>query len=220
MFHIQKKIKNISLSNESCYEHEAVRLARCLSILGNPLLEDLKSWELHLTTTEENKVRALLQHVDLNKKIIACSVGAKVNVKNWGITNWKNLFSELYSNYKEISLMFVGASNEFDESEDVGRYWPGNKINFCGKLSPRESAAALKYAALFIGHDSGPMHLAAAVGTPCVAIFSARNLPGVWFPYGKEHKVIYHQTECFGCGLELCKDKEKNVSNPLQSMKS
>jgi ADP-heptose:LPS heptosyltransferase len=48
------------------------------------------------------------------------------------------------------------------------------------------------------------MHLAAAVQTPCVAIFAARNKPRVWFPYGEQHRVIYHQTECWGCGLETC----------------
>jgi ADP-heptose:LPS heptosyltransferase len=77
-------------------------------------------------------------------------------------------------------------------------------VNLCGKLTPRESAAAFRRARLFIGHDSGPMHLAAAVQTPCVAIFAARNKPRVWFPYGSQHRVVYHQTECWGCGLETC----------------
>ena len=57
---------------------------------------------------------------------------------------------------------------------------------------------------VFLGHDSGPMHLAAAVQTPCVAIFAARNKPRVWFPYGRQHRVVYHRVECWGCGLETC----------------
>jgi len=77
-------------------------------------------------------------------------------------------------------------------------------VNLCGQLTPRQSAAAFARARVFIGHDSGPMHLAAAVQTPCVAIFAARNKPRVWFPYGRQHRVIYHQTECWGCGLETC----------------
>jgi UDP-sulfoquinovose synthase len=39
-------------------------------------------------------------------------------------------------------------------------------------------------AAVFTGHDTGPMHLAAAMGVPCAALFSAHNLPGIWFPWG------------------------------------
>ena len=53
------------------------------------------------------------------------------------------------------------------------------------------------------------MHLAAAMGTPCVAVFSARNKPRTWFPYGNNHHVIYHKTECYGCGLEVCKLEAK-----------
>ena len=53
------------------------------------------------------------------------------------------------------------------------------------------------------------MHLAAAVQTPCVAIFAARNRPRVWFPYGKRHRVLYHRTDCWGCGLETCIIEEK-----------
>jgi ADP-heptose:LPS heptosyltransferase len=48
------------------------------------------------------------------------------------------------------------------------------------------------------------MHLAAAVQTPCVAVFAARNIPRVWFPYGKQHRVVYHKVDCAGCGLETC----------------
>jgi ADP-heptose:LPS heptosyltransferase len=53
------------------------------------------------------------------------------------------------------------------------------------------------------------MHLAAAVGTPCVAIFAARNLPRIWFPHGHRHRVIYHEVDCMGCGLETCVVQKK-----------
>jgi ADP-heptose:LPS heptosyltransferase len=53
------------------------------------------------------------------------------------------------------------------------------------------------------------MHLAAAVGTRCVAIFAARNPPGQWFPLGAGHRVIYRQTDCYGCGLDVCIKQRK-----------
>jgi ADP-heptose:LPS heptosyltransferase len=53
------------------------------------------------------------------------------------------------------------------------------------------------------------MHLAASVGTVCVSIFSARNRPGIWFPFGNAHEVIYHKTDCFGCNLEVCTIEKK-----------
>jgi ADP-heptose:LPS heptosyltransferase len=53
------------------------------------------------------------------------------------------------------------------------------------------------------------MHLAASVGVPCVIAFSAHGLPGVWYPAGRQHQIVYHQPECFGCGLETCIVMEK-----------
>jgi ADP-heptose:LPS heptosyltransferase len=53
------------------------------------------------------------------------------------------------------------------------------------------------------------MHIAAIVQTPLVAIFSARNLPGIWYPQGEQHCVIYHKVDCAGCGLEKCVVQKK-----------
>jgi len=71
-------------------------------------------------------------------------------------------------------------------------------------LQPRESAAMVSYAELFVGHDSGPMHMASAVGTPLVTIFAARNVRGVWFPVVGNNAVIYHNVDCSGCALDIC----------------
>jgi ADP-heptose:LPS heptosyltransferase len=48
------------------------------------------------------------------------------------------------------------------------------------------------------------MHLAASKGVPCVIAFSAASPPGVWFPYGNKHQIVYHRTRCAGCYLEKC----------------
>jgi lipopolysaccharide heptosyltransferase III len=50
----------------------------------------------------------------------------------------------------------------------------------------------MSFAQLFLGHDSGPMHLAASVGLPCVALFGNYNLPKKWHPVGKQHRIIHH----------------------------
>ena len=205
----EKLFSNQWLPDQQCYEYEAKRLARCLSNLGDARLDDPDNWSLCLSEAEKNRVKKILLDAGLRPPFIACCVGAKVEVKNWGLINWKNLIAKLYLRFNDYTLMLIGAANEFALAEEASANWHGYKINFCGRLSPRESAAALQYADIFIGHDSGPMHLAAAMGVPCVAIFSARNKPKVWFPYGKRHKVIYHRTECWGCGLDVCQEHGK-----------
>lgn len=201
--------KNQWISDKHYYEYEAHRLTRCLTDLGSAEPDDPGSWDLMLSNDEKRRAQEVLSNFDKDTPFIVCSVGAKVEVKDWGINNWIELIKRLSHKYKSFGLVFVGAESEHALCDQVGKSWEGNQANFCGVLTPRESAAVLEKATIFIGHDSGPMHLAVSVGTSCVAIFSARNKPGVWFPYGNNHKVIYHKIECYGCGLEVCEHYAK-----------
>jgi len=206
--------ENQWMADKNCYEHEAARLARCLASIGNAELSDPLSWDLHLTTREMVTARQALHAFGPDYRFIACSIGTRVDVKNWGQENWREFMAQLYNKYRDYGLVLIGSKEEFNYSEKASRSWLGLKLNLCGMLTPRESAAVLKMATIFVGHDSGPMHLAASVGTPCVAIFSARNKPGVWFPYGPAHKIIYHQVECNGCGLDVCeRERKKCISS-------
>ena len=63
-----------------------------------------------------------------------------------------------------------------------------------------ESAALIKKSKLFVGPDSGLMHLACAVGTPVIGIFGPGNLKK-WEPIGKNHSVITENVECSPCTL-------------------
>ncbi len=188
-------------------EPEAGRLVRNLSELGDAHLEDPAAWDLHLTAEEHARAKAVLS-ATAGHPVIAVSVGTKVQSKDWGRDNWRSLLHRLATLYPDHALALAGAPEESEASEFAAGGWRQNSstpvVNLCGLLTPRESAAAFAQSRLFVGHDSGPMHLAAAVQTPCVAIFAARNKPRVWFPYGKQHRVLYHQTDCWGCGLETC----------------
>jgi heptosyltransferase-3 len=188
-------------------EPEGNRLARNIAELGEARLEDAASWDLGLTVEEKARAAESLAEAG-GRPLIAVSVGTKVQSKDWGRENWRELLLRLGGMYPGHALALAGVPEESEASEFAAEGWRGVNdgpvINLCGRLTPRESAAAFAQARVFVGHDSGPMHLAAAVQTPCVAIFAARNLPRVWFPYGERHRVVYHDVECRGCGLETC----------------
>jgi len=67
-------------------------------------------------------------------------------------------------------------------------------VDACGRLTPRESAAAMRNAVVFIGHDSGPLHLAAAAGVNCIGLFGHLNQPKRWHPRGQHHRIIHRMT--------------------------
>ncbi len=189
-------------------EPEAARLARLVRGLGKIDLNDRANWDLGLTLDEHKHAAAALEPVR-GRPLLACSVGTKVQAKDWGAENWRRVLDTLAAELPQYGLALVGAVDESAASESAATAWAKRSINLCGKLSPRESAAVLARARLFLGHDSGPMHLAAAVGTTCVAVFAARNRPRVWFPWGPQHEVVYHRTDCWGCDLEVCIEQKK-----------
>jgi heptosyltransferase-3 len=205
--------QNRWLESEQSLEPEATRLARNLAGLGDAHLEAPESWDLHLTSTEHAKAGEALSRI-AGYPLIVVSVGTKRQSKDWGRENWRALVAVLAQSYPGHALALLGSPEESEASEYAADGWRQHSasspvINLCGLLTPRESAAVLTPARIFLGHDSGPMHLAAAVQTPCVAIFSARNKPRVWFPYGKQHRVLYHQVDCWGCNLEICTIEKK-----------
>lgn len=209
--------QNLPIGDEQVLEPEAARLARNLAELGDARLDDPESWSLRLTAAEMETAKEVLGPLR-GMPVIAVSVGTKMQSKDWGGQNWHALLHELAQGYPRHALVLCGARDEFAASEAAAEGWrrvsPSPGINLCGRLTPRESAAVLAECSLFIGHDSGPMHLAAAVQTPCVAIFAARNKPRIWFPYGRQHRVIYHKVDCWGCGLETCVlEKKKCITS-------
>jgi heptosyltransferase III len=189
-------------------EPEAARLARNIAELGDARLDEAASWDLSLTTAERARAAQTIGADARSVPMLAVSLGTKVQANDWGRENWRLLLARLARLLPEYALLLVGAAEESEASEFAADGWRaaggGVVANLCGKLTPRESASALSFARLFVGHDSGPMHLAAAVQVPCVAIFAARNVPRVWFPFGERHRVIYHRVDCMGCGLETC----------------
>lgn len=167
---------------EPLVEQECSRLARRIRAIGDIDIADRAAWDLRLTTAEREAAGDLLAQRRMLGRYICASVGTKLAAKDWGRENWATFAGIVSKIHPQLGLVLVGAPDEFACSEAVRQAWIGPSINLCGKCSPRVSAAIFERAAMFIGHDSGPMHLATAVGIPVVAIFSWNNPPGQWYP--------------------------------------
>ena len=196
------------------YESEASRLLRTINFDSEIMNKELFS--INVSENEYLTARKFVQ-VDLEKSdFISLSVGSKVDVKDWGEDNWLIFINELVKVATGYKLLFIGSSDEALRCEKLLSAWPYGGVNLCGLLTPRLSAAALGMSKIFIGHDSGPMHLASSMGIPTVAIFSSRAQKGVWFPFDNEKNVFYTDISCSGCELEVCEIKAKQCINLIQ----
>ena len=191
-------------------EAESHRLARSLATLGDARLDNPASWDLRLTADEKAAARASTASLG-NTPYLVCAPGCKAPANDWEDANWAALFDRLSRQYDgKYALVLTGAESERPRNDRLLAAWHGPSLNLCGN-TPREAASVLARAELYLGPDSGPMHIAAAVGTRCVSIFSSRLGLGMWFPHGwpSRHRVLYHRTDCSPCGLEVCTVERK-----------
>lgn len=96
----------------------------------------------------------------------------------------------------------------------------GPVIDLAGKLSLKELAALTARAKCFIGVDSVPMHIAAAMGTPVVALFGPSG-EAEWGPWQVRHRIIKSRHPCRPCGIDGCggsKVSECLISIPVQAV--
>ncbi len=133
---------------------------------------------------------------------IAVCAGAKVPSKLWPLERYAEVVQRLIRDHGVLPVIVGGPEDRADAAMLLERW----KVGFCaaGELSVRESAALMSGARCYLGNDTGAMHLAAAVGLPCVAVFSARDWPGRWEPYGSGHRVLRFDVPCSVCKLEVC----------------
>lgn len=185
------------------YEGEAFRLARLLAPLGDADPANLANWDLRLSDEERAVARDALREL-AERPLIVCGPGTKMPAKDWGQDNWQALLGRVSAKYPDHGLALVGAKEEVDVASHAARQWSGPWVNLCGRFVPRQTAAVIARAKIFLGPDSGSMHLAAAAGVPCVIAFSAASPAGIWFPRASKHQLIYHQTSCAGCYQEKC----------------
>ena len=116
---------------------------------------------------------------------------------------------------RNIYPIVFGGPEDRELGERLIATW-GRGANAAGEVSVRLSAAILANCTLYVGNDTGTMHLAAAVGTRCIVAMSALDWPGRWNPYGSGHIVFRSQVSCEGCRLDVCTEEGlrclKNIS--------
>ncbi len=197
------------IPGSSLQKSETVRMMEALQFLGTVDLNDRKWWDMRFTPDELSGASAVFARHGITAPFLAAAIGTKKKTNDWEEPNWQELIRRLAAQHPGLPLVLFGVNEERERSERMLALWRGPKANLCGETSPRVSAAILRNAAAMVCHDSGPMHLAATVGVPCVAIFSARSKPGEWFPRGSDNSIFYQQVPCMGCDLSECVEKKK-----------
>ncbi|HTK10501.1 MAG TPA: lipopolysaccharide heptosyltransferase II [Ktedonobacteraceae bacterium] len=191
-------------------QHQAeiyLDLARALRLkIGEP--------HMHFVPTEAER-RSI---VKAERPQVAVFVGGGSNpgmdltAKRWPLPRYKELVSRL-ANERNVQVLLIGGPGDAELTGEILRdvkVPQDSVLDLAGKTSFGESAAQLEACALFIGNDSSPMHMAAAVGIPVIAIFGPTS-PQEYGPYpltDPKHIALWHHPSgkpCFFLGkMQAC----------------
>ena len=133
--------------------------------------------------------------------------------KRWNVENYMQLAKRITSSIK-VKVVVVGNKNEISLGKEIFSANSRNVINMARKLTLMQTAVLIKMSKLFIGNDSGLMHIAAAVRTPVVAIFGPTDHKEIG-PIGEKCLIISKSLKCQPCytrdrlDMNSCKNKTR-----------
>lgn len=166
---------------------------------------NITSSKLFLSKKEEQNAEDFLKKNNITPEnlIIGINPGAAFgSSKRWYPERYGSVARTLINNYNGRIIVF-GSQKETDIAKEITNIAKLPILNMAGKTSVRELMALIARCRLIITNDSGPMHIAAALGIPVTAIFGSTD-PELSGPLGEGHVVIRKDVSCSPCFLRTC----------------
>jgi heptosyltransferase-2 len=181
------------------YRHDHHEVQNFLEVLradGVPVIDDyLESW---LTPDEVRRGDEILAAagVSPDEPLAIIHPYASFPPRGWHFDDYAALSHLLAGN--GFRVIVLGGDRDRSDWERSSPHFAPTTVSLVGTGSLRETMAVLRRGTVFIGNDSGIMHLAAAAGVPLVALFGPQS-PVRFGPWGRMTRVIYKQFPCSPC---------------------
>ena len=189
---------NVSEGKHKVYNYLAIAAS-----VGAPVNE--KYYRLQSEGARRVSLRHKLRNIGLlsERPIVAVHPGRGRLQKLWTISGFATVADWLAA--RDYQVVFVGGAGESHRTSDIIALVHHQTYNLVGSLSLGELMALFEMSSLFLGNDSGPMHLAAAMGTPVVALFGYAD-EARWGPRSEKSIVLRGEGRCQDCSKKECKD--------------
>lgn len=194
-----KHTKQLGLKHELDYNLDLLRY------MGVEALD--KELFIPIKAESEKWLGELFKQEGINDadKLLAIHPAASCPSKIWPAERFAETADRLAQNYG-FKILVIAGPKDAEVAKNLINHMRSATINLAGKTSVSQLASLLKRCKLLISNDSGPVHIASAVGTPVISIF-ARNQAGLspkrWGPVGKNDKIL-HKAVCMECLAHNC----------------
>lgn len=158
----------------------------------------------------EHRIWAERQLRGLPRPLLAIHPSAGWETKRWPAKHFARLAAQASSTYG-VGIVLVGGPDAAPRAREITELYRGPLVDLTGRTTLRQLAAVTERASVVLSGDSGPMHLAAALGKPVVSVFTCTNVVR-HAPLGQEHRVVATQVACRAshkkvCPLMVCMDE-------------
>ena len=158
---------------------------------------------LKLEETDLDSADSLLNSGNLRSPVIVIHPGAPASLKRWSAEKYAQLAGELLREYN-AGIVLVGRKEERQITSSIASAIDHRVTDLSGGTTLGQLCAILQKADLFIGNDSGPMHIASACGTKVIGLFGPTS-PQLFGPYGDNCAALRMESDCPPCMQEECK---------------
>jgi lipopolysaccharide heptosyltransferase II len=168
------------------------------------IISEADGLDLYITEEHRRFAVALFEASGVNKRrIVAFNPGASNLIKCWSTAQFAALGNRLVDEIG-AEVVIVGGWLERNLAKEISAGMNHKPINLVEKTSMLQLGAVLSMCSLLVSGDTGPMHMATAVGTPVVALFGAID-PRRTGPVGNGHIIISHpEVACVHCKANKC----------------
>jgi lipopolysaccharide heptosyltransferase II len=172
-----------------------------LEALGIPITD--RSIPFHILPEDTRYVDNFLRsRFAEGTPLVGISFGGGWYTKRWGLDRFAAIADRIVDQFG-VGIVLPWGPGQIAEAEEVRRRMIQDAF-IPPSTNLRQLGALFRRCAFILSNDSGPMHLAAAVGTPVVGIYGPTN-PLLQGPYGDDHVVVRREgLDCLGCNLTKC----------------
>jgi ADP-heptose:LPS heptosyltransferase len=184
--------------------HAVVNHLEAVAPLGvDPLGTDHRL-EFHPGVEAEGFARDLFRSAALDvKPVVALNPGASNRIKCWSPKRFAKLADRLVMDL-QVGVVIVGGGDERDLAEAIVSRMQSHALDMVGRTTLPQLGAVLQRCSTIVTGDTGPLHMATAVGTHAIALFGAID-PNRTGPVGKGHTVLRHpEVPCVPCVAKKC----------------
>lgn len=159
---------------------------------------------LEISPERRGQAKAFLEShgvVDSKSIVVICPGSINSRAKRWPAESFAKVADQLLLENKQVVI--IGSKDEVDVCSDVVNRMKLNPVNLTGKTSIDQITGILTQGDVLITNDTGPAHIAAALGRPTLVIFGPTN-PLTTRPLSGQAEVLRHPPECAPCMLRDC----------------